>query len=34
MDDITDTTDTSDNTEAIKGRRKFLKLFGVSSAGR
>ena len=33
MDDITDTTDTSDNTQAIKGRRKFLKLFGVSSAG-
>ena len=33
MDDTTDTTDTSDNTEAIKGRRKFLKLFGVSSAG-
>ena len=33
MDDITDTTDTSDSTEAIKGRRKFLKLFGVSSAG-
>ena len=33
MDDITDTADTSNNTEAIKGRRKFLKLFGVSSAG-
>ena len=33
MDDTTDTPDTSDTTEAIKGRRKFLKLFGVSSAG-
>ena len=33
MDDTTDTPNTSDNTEAIKGRRKFLKLFGVSSAG-
>ena len=33
MDDTTDTTDTSDNAEAIKGRRKFLRMFGVSSAG-
>ncbi|MEL0008031.1 MAG: hypothetical protein VW686_11880 [Luminiphilus sp.] len=33
MDDITDTADTTDTSEAIKGRRKFLKLFGVSSAG-
>ena len=34
MDDITDTTDTSDSTQTdTNSRRKFLRMFGVSSAG-
>ena len=34
MDDITDTTDTTDSTQTdTNSRRKFLRMFGVSSAG-
>ena len=34
MDDITDTTYTTDSTQTdTNSRRKFLRMFGVSSAG-